>query len=493
MAGAIIFAIIITIIAGFYIRAYSKYWKEAKLYSKEKLLQRIIAAVGLYLIEIIFKDKKLQEVPEILQLYGKMEYAKKLRGFHAERIGLVFAVITGFLLFAMVMSIKAALSVPVESVEKNEFGKGDKLYRYYYEAEIEKEKAREEYFVIKIPESAPNQEQKKEQISKLKEDLPKIILKENERMDYVYKPLNLPRRLSEDIEIKWESSNEKILNNNGQIRYNNLKEEGEEVALNAEISFYGEILKVKYILKLYKKPKDREEQGEYIKKELERELSWSNLKEEDNIKVLLPKRVSDYEAEINWFSASKQTNAVSIIAAGFLVGLALYFLKQVELRNKVEERQEELLREFPGFVNKMALLMNAGMTFSRAWEKIAADYMVIKEKSKRKSILYEEVIKTLEDRKKGVSEILAYEAFGQRCKVPEILRFTAITLQNIKKGSALLIEAISQQSKEAWALREDLARKKGEKAGTKLVLPMGIMLIGILVIVIAPAILSMKI
>ncbi len=175
------------------------------------------------------------------------------------------------------------------------------------------------------------------------------------------------------------------------------------------------------------------------------------------------------------------------------MGLALYFLKQVELRNKVEERQEELLREFPGFVNKMALLMNAGMTFSRAWEKIAADYMVIKEKSKRKSILYEEVIKTLEDRKKGVSEILAYEAFGQRCKVPEILRFTAITLQNIKKGSALLIEAISQQSKEAWALREDLARKKGEKAGTKLVLPMGIMLIGILVIVIAPAILSMKI
>lgn len=493
MVIAIISSIVSLMAAGLFLVAFINYRKEASLFSENNVMLKAIICMGIYIIDRIIKKKELQDIPEILQLYGKMEYSNKLRGFHAERLGLTFIVIMGFVIFAAVISVKATFSNSVDSIEKNEFGKGDKLYKYYYNLNFEEEESEEEYFVIKAPERQPNQEQKNEYIKKLKEELPGIILKENTEMTYIYKPLNLPRRLSEDIEIKWESNNEKILKNNGQIRYNNIINEGEDVTLKAEISIYGEILTIQYPLKIYKKPTDKKEQGEYIKKELERELSRTNLKASNNDKVLLPKKLTDYEAEINWFSASRQTNAGSIIIAGFLLGAVFYLLKQIELKNKVEERQEELLREFPGFVNKMALLMNAGMTFSRAWEKIAADYMLIQEKSKRKSILYEEVIKTLEDRKKGVSEILAYEAFGQRCKVPEILRFTAVTLQNIKKGSGLLIEAITQQSKEALAIREDLARKKGEKAGTKLVLPMGIMLIGILVIVIAPAILSMKI
>jgi tight adherence protein C len=52
--------------------------------------------------------------------------------------------------------------------------------------------------------------------------------------------------------------------------------------------------------------------------------------------------------------------------------------------------------------------------------------------------------------------------------------------------------ALKQLSGEAWTIRTTTARRLGEKASTKLLLPMGISLITVIIIVMVPTFMAMK-
>ena len=95
------------------------------------------------------------------------------------------------------------------------------------------------------------------------------------------------------------------------------------------------------------------------------------------------------------------------------------------------------------------------MTAKRAWKKVVEDY------ERRKAIrgeryAYEEMKRACYEMESGVTEPESYENFGRRCDVQVYVRF-------------------------------------GEEAGTKLLLPMFLMLAIVLVIVIVPAFLSVQI
>ena len=62
--------------------------------------------------------------------------------------------------------------------------------------------------------------------------------------------------------------------------------------------------------------------------------------------------------------------------------------------------------------------------------------------------------------------------------------------QNLQKGNAGITEALEAESKDAFEDRKADARRAGEEAGTKLLLPMGIMLLVVMMIVILPAFMS---
>lgn len=155
------------------------------------------------------------------------------------------------------------------------------------------------------------------------------------------------------------------------------------------------------------------------------------------------------------------------------------------LDEKIKKRNFYIQYDFPDFLNKLVLLINAGMTVNRAWEKIVCD---------RKTItpLYEELVTTYLEIKNGKSEAAAYEDFARRCRVKEITKFVAAIIQNLKKGNAEMVALLKLQSNECWQLRKNMARKLGEEASTKLVLPLMIMFVGILIIVVLPAVMQMK-
>ena len=78
----------------------------------------------------------------------------------------------------------------------------------------------------------------------------------------------------------------------------------------------------------------------------------------------------------------------------------------------------------------------------------------------------------------GVSEADALFNFGSRCVVPEIKKFTSTIVQGISKGNSELVVMLQEQSKEVWSLKKQNVRRQGEKAASKLLIPM--MIISIL-------------
>lgn len=172
-----------------------------------------------------------------------------------------------------------------------------------------------------------------------------------------------------------------------------------------------------------------------------------------------------------------------------VLGLVFYLVDN-EISVKVRKRRLMIQLDFPDFLNRLVLLINAGMTVVRAIDKIAAENFEGSCRAGRP--LYEELRTTLLEIKADKPELKAYEDFAKRCRIPEITKFTSVVIQNIRKGNAELVSILRLQASESWEMRKNVAKKLGEEASTKLLFPMMIMFIAILMIVIAPSIMQLQ-
>lgn len=157
-------------------------------------------------------------------------------------------------------------------------------------------------------------------------------------------------------------------------------------------------------------------------------------------------------------------------------GLAYYYFGTVTAK-KILKRSEELLHDFSEVVSKLALLTNAGMILREAWQEVAFG---------GKGVIYTEMQTAVNDMNNGVSEIDAIYNFGTRCIIPEIKKFTSTIIQGMTKGNSELTSMLQEQSKEVWQLKKQLVRREGEKAASKLLIPICIMFVGILIMILIP-------
>lgn len=158
------------------------------------------------------------------------------------------------------------------------------------------------------------------------------------------------------------------------------------------------------------------------------------------------------------------------------VWLAYYYYGTLP-KKKIQERSDELLHDFSEVVSKLALLTNAGMILREAWQEVAVG---------GDSIIYREMRKTVVDMENGTAEIDAIYEFGCRCIIPEIKKFTTTVIQGMTMGNRELTLMLQQQSKEVWQLKKQLVRREGERASSKLMIPICIMFVGILVMILVP-------
>lgn len=157
-------------------------------------------------------------------------------------------------------------------------------------------------------------------------------------------------------------------------------------------------------------------------------------------------------------------------------------MKDKELENKLEKNNSLIKIEFAEFINQLSLLVGAGLTVTAAWEKIAV-------KNDEKHPLYRGVMKVQNSLDKGISFNNALETFAMDYQTKEISRFVSVLIQNYIKGSENIVMTLDQQANEALENRKREALIIGERANTKLLFPMMLILIAIFIMLSIPAML----
>ena len=162
-------------------------------------------------------------------------------------------------------------------------------------------------------------------------------------------------------------------------------------------------------------------------------------------------------------------------------GVTFYYA-DTKITDIIKVREREIGRDFADVVSKMALLINAGMITREAWEKIAET---------GEGTLYDEMRAAVSDMNNGVSEVDAYIAFGNRCGVPLVKKFISMLAQNLSKGNKELVNFLKAETVVCWEEKKHIVRRQGEEAGNKLMIPLGLILIGIFVMILVPIVSQM--
>lgn len=176
---------------------------------------------------------------------------------------------------------------------------------------------------------------------------------------------------------------------------------------------------------------------------------------------------------------------LSFLVVGVLVGGLLFFWPDQDLQKKIIRRKQNILIDLPGFLNTLVLLVSAGLPFGGAVQKVVGE-------ADLERPLYRELSIVLAEQGAGKSFSQSYEDLAHRCRVPEITRMVSTIIQNLHRGSGDLVHILRLLAQEAWERRKDIAKRQGEEASSKLVIPMVMVFLAVAIIVLAPAIISMS-
>ena len=147
-----------------------------------------------------------------------------------------------------------------------------------------------------------------------------------------------------------------------------------------------------------------------------------------------------------------------------------------------------MIEDYPDFVYEFLILAGAGYSVKAAWKKMAESYA--EDVIKRKRPLCQELQITINQMETGMPEVRAYIEFGRRCGNRNYVKFASLLESSISTGGKHLRNRLEAEVKEAFEMRIDIAKRKGEEASAKLLLPTFIMLGVVMVMVMAPAFLT---
>ena len=296
---------------------------------------------------------------------------------------------------------------------------------------------------------------------------------------HVDRDLTLPEKAGNpSVKISWDTSNAALMDWEG-ILGPEVPPEGAEVKLTATLSIEEEEVEKEIKLKVYPRPMNDIEK---LQQEVRNAVQEANDETEET--VHLPENVGGKKAE---WSQRQGNTGVILLLFGFLIA-ALYAYSKVRAGEKeAEKRDEEMLIDYPNIVSKLVLLLTAGMSLRKAFARIRTDYRDSLRHGAPKRAGYEEIVRMSLEMEHGVSELVAYENMGKRCRVNVYRTFSTLLVQNLTKGGDEMAAILSREAQEAYEDRKKRARILGEEAGTKLLLPMLLMLAIVMAILMIPA------
>ncbi len=276
--------------------------------------------------------------------------------------------------------------------------------------------------------------------------------------------------------VEWKSSRPDLISGAGIV--GEAEGEGEAVTLTATVNyedlFWEEVIDVCVV-----PPTISSE--ERIHRELEEFILISEKNSRGEEEWKLPETFKD--ERLSWQQVVED-NSLLLWLLAMAVAFMVYLFSDKDLHKLLLDRRISMKKDYPDTVHKLALYLGAGMTIRGTFQKMSME-------TETKAPIYQEILFTCRELKNGVPERNAYEHFGKRTGLQEYVRLSTLLTQNLKKGNAALLSQLREEAQRASAEKLLRSRRMSEEAGTKLLVPMIMMLAVVMLMIIIPAFSSM--
>lgn len=189
-----------------------------------------------------------------------------------------------------------------------------------------------------------------------------------------------------------------------------------------------------------------------------------------------------------YWKEEKEFLTGKVLLLELLAIVLILFARKKEEKEEKKKRQDDLAYEYPDIVNQLSVLLGAGMTMRQAWMRMAKQYqMKRKEQRIEENALYETIVHLAHRLSEGETERVAYEKFAEEIDVPCFRRLMRALINNLEKGTVGICAYLESEEKQAYEIRILQAKKLGEEASTKMLIPLMIQMVLIMAVVLAPA------
>lgn len=363
-------------------------------------------------------------------------------------------------------------------IERTGYGGLDREYELTVEGLSEKP----EKLTVEVGAKQYTEAEAKELFSSLIEEIPFIICGNNENLSSVREDLELVKSLPEyGVKLTWYPEDAELISYDGEVRNDGLKS---PISTSLRLIFSDGNTDSTYEIPVTVLPKLRDDKESLIA-DFQKMLSDENTKQINSGELVLPE---EFEGRSLSYKKDADLTPLFIIFLGVVAAVSLAFKERSEASARLKRREEELTIDYSEFVSKLMVFIGAGFGIRGAWEKIVEGY----ERSGIKRALYTEMKISLGELERGVPEGKVYTDFGRRCGLRPYIKLCSILEQNRKNGGRNIRALLSAEMAEAFLERKNIAKRLGEEAGTKLLIPLFIMLMIVMAIVILPAMLALN-
>lgn len=314
------------------------------------------------------------------------------------------------------------------------------------------------------------------------EELSTYILQDNHSLQEIKSNLHLPTRMDKyGFRMLWIPEDTDLVDSLGKV-YNEDMLEAVDTSLKLQLS--DGIHKQEFLISLRILPKQYTEAERKIKeftdyiKKLDKEQVG-----DENLSLPLQWRGKNLQ-----YRDANRTNYSVLWILGFFMAALFYVRELANKKEVLEKRNRQLLEDYPEIVSKFMIFIGAGMSIRTAWENIVYDYDRFGMKEQRYA--YQEMKKSLNDLKTGMSESKVFKDFGRNTGQKQYMKLASLLEQNKRAGNLGLKSALSVEALSAWEERLTMARRLGEEASTKLLVPLFIMLGIVMCMIMAPAMMT---
>ncbi|MCR5508904.1 MAG: hypothetical protein K6F34_09475 [Lachnospiraceae bacterium] len=374
-------------------------------------------------------------------------------------------------------------------IERPDYGKGDKKVRLKVSEEVA---GQGDVIGITVSERRYDHESLEAMAERAKDELIRIAAGDNGSLDHISTDMVLPERLEGyPFRISWRTDDPLLIDSHGVINRTRYEDdigvfnEGILTGIHAELKYEDYTGEVEFSARIFPVSAKEVTLPEYVS-----ELIVKEDKETSEDKSLkLPGYVEGRRVIYEEVSDGK---SLIILMLVLLSAVLIYFREDSELGSRVKERDAELIRDYPGLINRFALYYCAGLTTRGIWSKLCRDYRESLNRGGGRRYLYEEMLLCEGRMNEGTGELTAYEAFASACGLHIYRQFISLISQAVSIGRQDMMHRLEDEANEAFERRRRRAMELGGEAGTKLLLPMFMMLFVVLALVTVPAFMSIR-